>query len=259
MSESDIVALDSPLAGVGESVGGKVLALHTLHTNGFFVPAGFVLTTSFFEKCVNADLTECVHKAQDSIFSNIEAFCHSPRVVVRSSVTAEDGKIRSFAGQFDSYLDVDRAQLLQMIARCACSVDNFRAHQYSDSTSHSERLRIAVLVQEQIEAEVSGVVFSVDPVTGDDSLLVEVVRGTNEQLVQGTTTPDLYRVGRDHTLVEHQLSEEEAVCGFDVVQEVVTTALRIEQLFGHPVDVEWVYAQGQLWIVQSRPITRIQQ
>ncbi|GAA4839433.1 phosphoenolpyruvate synthase [Actinomycetospora corticicola] len=177
------------------------------------------------------------------------------RVAVRSSATAEDLPTASFAGQQDSFLDVPVAEVPEYVRRCWASLFTDRATTYRLRQGIDHRaVAMAVVVQEMVPAEASGVLFTADPVTSHRrTAAVEAVAGLGEALVSGVAEPDRWTV-RDGAVLEAPgtgvLTEEQVVA-------LVELGRRIEAALGGPQDIEWCRADGGFAVVQSRPITTL--
>lgn len=300
-------------------VGGKGANLGELTSAGFPVPGAFVLTTEaydyFFEK---NDLAKKVEKelltiedgsdqslidAADRIRTTIEkgivpddlkkdAVAHYnllfPKgskgfVAVRSSATAEDLPDSSFAGQQDTYLNVKgEDDLMDKIRKCWSSLFTARAISYRQSRGYgTEDVKIAVVVQKMIDSEVSGVMFTVDPGTGADSIMIEAGYGLGEAVVGGEVTPDTYSVDKkemkidESTVristqtwkyvrgktggsikkdVEANLQKAQKLSD-DRIQEIAEIGRQIEIHYQKPMDIEWCIEDDKVYIVQARPIT----
>ncbi|MET9226342.1 PEP/pyruvate-binding domain-containing protein [Lentzea sp. NPDC003310] len=218
-----ILPLDDPRA-VLAAAGGKGASLARLVRAGLPVPAGFHLTTRAYR--------------ERSMEGLLEAFrALGGPVAVRSSATAEDLPGLSFAGQHDTVLDVAEDALFDAVLRCWDSLRSERAVAYRERTGIASA-EMAVVVQRMVPAEISGVLFTADPVTGRPEPVVNAVRGLGEALVGGEENPaDLLTPAQRAVLVA--LGE------------------RVEALFGTPVDVEWAFAGGEFHLLQARPITAL--
>lgn len=203
-----------------------------------------------------------------------------PLVAVRSSATSEDAEKTSFAGQFTTFLNVsDEEELIEMVKECWASLFNPRVLMYQDAHEISPfGTEMAVVVQKMIDSDKSGVSFSKTPVGDDNEVLIEGAFGLGEAVVSGSITPDEYRVDREskeitkkkvnkqaiyHTkenqeTVEKEMPEEkqgEQVLNEKEILKIADLALRIEDHYGKPQDIEWCMAEDELFLLQSRPIT----
>lgn len=174
---------------------------------------------------------------------------------VRSSANVEDKDQSSFAGQFDSLLNVKGLDnLLEAIQSVWESTQKPSLKTYLENSGLvPEQLRMAVILQEMVNPVVSGVVFSKNPMTGLDEIVVEAVAGSGEALVQDGVTPDqwVYKWGAWTAKPEHTAIDEA------IIGEVVTQTKVIAQSFAKPVDLEWVYSGTAVYFVQLREITTI--
>jgi len=200
---------------------------------------------------------------------------------VRSSATAEDSPTASFAGQHDTYLNVPAAAVLEHVKRCWASLFSERAVAYRLRNGiDGRKAGMAVVVQQMVFAQTSGILFTADPATGNRKVsAVEASFGLGEALVSGLTNTDVYRV-RDGQIVDKRIGTKQlaispaagggtAEHAIDLEQQrqpaltdaqVVRLAdlgRRIEARFGRPQDIEWCLADGDFQIVQSRPITTL--
>jgi pyruvate,water dikinase len=209
----------------------------------------------------------------------------SPTVAVRSSATAEDLPEASFAGQQETYLNVRGADaLLEAVKKCWASLWTARAIAYRARQGIApEGVALAVVVQLLVPAEAAGILFTANPVTGDRSqAVISAAWGLGEAVVDGSVTPDAVTVdkasgqivareiadkpvmtvrvdgGTDEQPVPEPLRRRPALDD-QAVAELVRLGAQIEQLYGMPMDVEWALADGQIAIVQARPITALPQ
>lgn len=178
---------------------------------------------------------------------------------VRSSATAEDLPTASFAGQHDTYLDVEGPEaVLQQVRRCWASLFTERAVTYRLRNGLDHRhVHMAVVVQRMVSPVAAGVLFTADPVTGNRKVAcVEAGFGLGEALVSGRVNADEYKV-RDGEVVARAVATEQPVLTDAQVVRLVALGRRIEAHFGRPQDIEWCLADEDLHIVQSRPITTL--
>jgi pyruvate,water dikinase len=201
-------------------------------------------------------------------------------VAVRSSACAEDSQEASFAGQQETYLDVRGAdEVIERIRHCWGSFFSERALFYRAEKGSLDDLGMAVVVQRMVSADVAGVLFTVDPVRRrKDRMVVEAVFGLGEACVSGQVTPDNYVLARDGALKRRRLSVQpvviESAPGGGTVERELDPAeggaatLEEDQLrelarlgddlqgrLGGPQDIEWAIEGGELYVLQSRPVT----
>ncbi len=302
--------------------GGKGANLGELTQAGIPVPPGFVITSATYQKFMdetgitqeimdildaldvnnNKELQESAKKIKKIITETpipgeisslfIEAYnalCHrigkdNAFVAVRSSATAEDLPEASFAGQQDTYLNVKGPEdLIKYVRKCWASLFGARAIFYREENNfdHS-KVYIAVVVQEMVEAEKAGVMFTVHPSTGEEKILIEGAWGLGEGVVSGTVTPDTYWVDKaTGEILEKQVSEKKTMFqkkseNGQTVQLPVPDDLKNKQVLdetelaqlvelgkkiqGHyqfPQDTEWAIDNGKIFMLQSRPVTTL--
>lgn len=222
-------------------VGGKAAALAKLLKNGCNVPPGIVIPA-------DSELNEQeIVRAFDALYS--------PLVAVRSSATNEDGQTASWAGQFDTFLNVGRGELMDKVQACKASGNSERASAYGKPG------KVAVIVQVMVASKTSGIAFSAHPVTHDkNELVIEAVEGLGEQLVSGEVTPDTYTVNKATGAVSSKSvmpPGSQAKLSDAQIQEVSQLVVKLESEFGYPVDVEWTYDEHELYVLQCRPITTL--
>ena len=178
------------------------------------------------------------------------------KIAVRSSAMLEDGSEKSFAGQFSSFLNVDKKDIPQAIKKVWASLFNQNAIAYQ--SKNFDIFGMAVIVQKMINPAAAGVAFSIDP-TGSDKnyyMLIESCRGTGDKLVSGKITPTKYFARRQTKKIDMIIGRPHID---DAVRiKLVASVLEIEKEFGLPVDVEWCRDKNnKLYILQARPITSL--
>ncbi len=206
-------------------------------------------------------------------------------VAVRSSATAEDLPEASFAGQQDTYLNVRGEEaVVEHVQRCWASLFNPRAIAYREEQGFDHfDVSIAVVVQKMVDADKAGVMFTVNPHTGDrDKMVIEAAWGLGEAVVSGEVTPDTYIVDKSSfEVVEEQISEQRWMYVRDPetgetkkvevpedkrskrkltdeeIRELAKTGVAIEEHYGFPQDIEWAIEDGEVYILQSRPVTTL--
>jgi pyruvate,water dikinase len=247
-----LVTLDQPLHPA--KVGQKAATLSQLKCWGYPVPMGWVLPPG---------------DDPEPLLNTLQPSRHHP-LVVRSSVVGEDSETASAAGQYLSVLQVaDRPSLASAIAACFASYDLPTAVQYRQDLGISDSA-MAVLIQQQVQAEVSGVAFSRDPITRQgDAVVIEALPGEAHRVVSGQFTPESYQVIVRDTDVplegNWQLPEgiDLPIAGAgtiptSILQQVAYLVRHLEARFhGVPQDMEWSYDGQTLWLLQSRPITTL--
>ncbi len=297
-----------------ENSGGKGLHLAQMVGHGFPVPDGFILSTLAYQQFVAANglaklisevianLAADTPSALDEASNKIRAGFRQGKisaevrqqvstayrslgadaVAVRSSATAEDLPDLSFAGQQDTYLNInDEAQLLTRVVDCWSSLWTARAIGYRLNQGVSqENISLAVVVQKMVQSEASGVLFTANPLTGSRvETVIDATLGLGEALVSGLVEPDHYVVQSDsqkilskelgHKKVSIRARSEGGVeekaedasqtqaLPDEQIFELVCLGNRVQKVFGEPQDIEWGLAEGRLHLLQTRPITSL--
>ncbi len=230
------------MADVAE-VGGKAAGLGELLALGARVPDGVVLTAGAAGMTADERQTLLRDAANDL---GTGAFA------VRSSGIAEDGVDRSYAGIYETELDVGADQVAGATDRILSSVNAARAAEYGPAGVG----RMAVIIQHMVQPVAAGVVLTADPINGDrDACVVTAVRGTGDRLVSGAAVGDEWVVRDDGAVARRQ--PEQAIDRRQAT-EVASEARRIAAVRGSPQDIEWAFdADGTLWILQARPMTAL--
>ncbi len=296
--------------------GGKGANLGELTRAGFPVPPGFVVVASVFDRFLeetdlNVEIDGVLDKlrgtkdvnAIDGASRKIQTLIlnrpipsdirdevnaaagklNAPFMAVRSSATAEDSKIASWAGELESYLFVTATTLTDSVRKCWASLFTPRALFYRfEKKLHTTKVSVGVVVQKMVNSDVSGVSFSVHPVTQDpDQLIIEAGWGLGEAIVLGKITPDSYVVNKKaETLLDVNVSEQREMivrkkpAGTATVavprakrnkQKLTGTQIialarivkKIERHYGHPQDIEWALEKAKFYVTQTRPITTL--
>jgi pyruvate,water dikinase len=228
------------------TAGGKAQALSRLVRAGLPVPRGFVLLPRAF------DAEMLTRSAADALAAELARFPDGQRFAVRSSALAEDSASASFAGAYETVLDVPAQQVPAAIDTVLASATSRRVVSYGRAVG-SRSGEVAVVVQALVPAEQAGVLFTVDPLTGELGRMTGgVVDGLGESLVSGSSTGTEFSLTRplgDYT-------------GPDALRPVAAVlhqcAHDIERVFdGVPQDIEWALARGRVWILQARPVTTL--
>jgi len=304
-----------------ETVGGKAASLGELTDAGLPVPPGFVVTADTYRTFLEASEideelfagldvdpdddaglaaaasagrelireTPLPESVRDEIITAYRSLGegsdaeNKPFVAVRSSATAEDLPDASFAGQHGTYLNVTEDLLVRRVKECWASLFSERAVHYRNNQGFAhDAVDIAVVVQQMVDAEKSGVMFTRHPSTGNRQMIVEAAWGLGEAVVSGTVSPDHYEINPETaTITESTIADKkqrmvkdpetgetalQPVPEADRTAQVITDA-EIERLvelgqlvedhYGEPQDVEWAILDGEVFMLQSRPITTI--
>lgn len=304
LSKKSVLEAGGKGASLGEMTGAKIP-----------VPPGFVALSSAFDRFleetdliqdieaqlhkVNYDDVNSVNKAS-KVIRDLIGDAEMPEdlkkeflkefgklncefVAVRSSATAEDSSVASWAGELESFLNTTEETLLENIKKCWSSLFTPRAIFYrKEKDLLDTHVSVAVVVQEMVESEVSGIAFTVHPVTEDENqMIIEAGFGLGEAIVSGSITPDSYVVDkRDWSIMDINISEQERKIvrakdgGIEWVEvltskkeeqkiseekliELSKICVGIEEHYGCPQDIEWTLKDKKLYIVQSRPITTL--
>lgn len=229
-----------------DEVGGKAAGLRKLIEWGLAIPAGFVIVDA--QKDVDVDaLTEYYQSMGGG------------KAAVRSSALGEDGSDHSFAGLYETVLNVaGEVELIDAVRKCVDSLNSYRASEYRQQQCMSESA-MCVVVQRMVDAQAAGVLFSVDPVSGrHDRLVIDAVPGLGEALVSGDETPDHYEYGVDNTLCYEELVGDTAILTEAQRCLLVQQARAAVAAAGDPLDMEWAFDKnGELYWLQARPVTTV--
>lgn len=204
-------------------------------------------------------------------------------VAVRSSATAEDSSQASWAGELETYLNTTQKNLLGKVKSCWSSLFTPRAIFYRfEKGMRNSKVSVAVVIQQMVESEVSGIAFTVHPVTKDkNQMIIEAGFGLGESIVSGQITPDSYVIDkRDYSLMDINVANQEKMLvrkgqsgnmwktvvknkkesqklsGKQII-ELAKICYQIEKHYKKPQDIEWAFAKGKFYITQSRPITTL--
>ncbi|HZT45281.1 MAG TPA: PEP/pyruvate-binding domain-containing protein [Gaiellaceae bacterium] len=253
--------------------GGKGASLAAMTAAGLPVPPGFVVPAGALEQAIDRERLLAAARAGDhEAAAAVVRAVEPPRVAieeaydelgggavaVRSSACAEDSEAASYAGQQETYLNVEGAdEVCARIVECWASFFSERALFYRGQKGSLDDLRMAVVVQRMVDPEKSGVVFTADPVQcRRDRMVIEAIFGLGEQVVSGEATPDHYVVDRAGDVVRERLVNG-GVLSVDELARLAGLGRQLEERFGCPQDIEWAIAGGELYLLQSRPVTTL--
>jgi pyruvate,water dikinase len=289
VTAANVLWLDDPVCSDRRAVGGKAANLSRLAAS-HRVPPGFCLTTGAFERAKAAStggrwdrsLPPGLQEELAQAYLALSKCCGMDlSVAVRSSAADEDTAGASFAGQYETQLNVRGVEAVaDAVARCWASTSGPRVRAYRRQRGLPQRdSPMAVLIQQLVVPDVSAIVFSMNPLTGDSGqVVISASWGLGESVVGGTVTPDTYVVRRtDLRMLDSQVADKQrmtvAVPGgtternvprflrrrpcLDTSQaaDVTRLACAIEQTMGWPVDLECALAGGDLYLLQCRPIS----
>lgn len=283
----NIVWLEQPICQEVPRVGGKVANLSRLATD-HRVPPGFCLTTEAYSAWLAVDgggwPDELLRELATS-YAEMTQRCavESLQVAVRSSAIDEDRQAASFAGQYETYLNISGAEAVcTAVTRCWESRRSEQVLEYRRQNDLPvDDVQIAVLVQQMVPADIAGVAFSANPVNKNlDEVVINTSWGLGESVVSGTVSPDSYVVGKgDLQVLEREIAEKEKMTvahsqgtrEVDVPRfmrgtstlddakaiEIAQLARALEEQMGWPVDIEYAYHGNVLYLLQCRPITAL--
>lgn len=260
-------------AADAQHYGGKAVNLCTLLRAGLPVPGGWALSVAF--------AADAASGGRDAIDRLLQLGDATDRLLaVRSSAVGEDSAGASYAGQHATELGVQGAHaLVAATIKVALSARLASARAYRASSGETGATRMGVVIQTLLDPVAAGVMFTRDPVSGGDERVIEASWGLGESVVSGRVAPDRIRLGRDGDLKDYQIGAKatalHSIRGGGTEQRALTpeqslapclsrhdlAALwslgqRCEHFFGAPQDIEWAVADGTVWLLQSRPITR---
>nr|WP_263323563.1 PEP/pyruvate-binding domain-containing protein [Neobacillus sp. Marseille-Q6967] len=280
-------------------IGSKAMNLSKIKNILNNIPDGFVVTSEVFKEFLSYNNIKTTNneKIQDEIFNakfpgrmefiiaeHFETLKNSSNyaVAVRSSSALEDLEGASFAGQYETILNVKTLEeLLHSIKRCWASYFSSYVQDYAQNNSISlSSVQMGVLVQGMVNADVSGVIFSTNPVThNQNEILINASYGLGEAIVDGSVTPDMFIINKqsNHIIKELGLKEiqiipaesgnetvdvsiekQEVFCiEEDLIHKLTDVTKEIEDYYQYPVDIEFAISNNQIFILQSRPITTL--
>ncbi|MDP1552994.1 MAG: PEP/pyruvate-binding domain-containing protein, partial [Methanobacteriaceae archaeon] len=308
-----------------EKIGGKAVNLAKMSSEGFNIPPAFVVSVEAYNFFIKKELEDKISKIIDSIdFNNEDSIsygCSSIRNIiksedlpqklcleinnqiknlpdgyyaVRSSAVAEDLPDASFAGQQDSFLNIKKENILEKIIACWASYWNDHAVKYRHDSSigHLDTEKvvagIAVVVQKMVNANISGVTFTANPVNGSNDIVIESSWGLGEAIASGIVTPDTFVLERDGNIIQKNIktknkgyflkngkntlitineeNRKKSSLNEKILKELLKIAIELENFFGVAQDIEWAIEckngvntgekeTPDIYILQSRPVT----
>lgn len=294
--------------------GGKGASLGEMTRAGVSVPEGFVILTSAFDRFleetdISVEIEALLHKLNLKNINSVDRISNEIKnlvldaefpenivkevqkkhsrlktkyVAVRSSVTAEDSSAASWAGELESYLNVTRQDLPESIKRCWASLFTPRVIFYRFGKKLDKtKVSIAVVVQKMVQSEISGICFTVHPITkDDDQMVIEAGYGLGEAIAGGKITPDSYVVRKNNLIILDKNIGQQKIMLFKnkngnvekqvpkpkqkkqklseaQILKLSKICRKIEKHYKTPQDIEWALKKGKFYILQSRPITTL--
>ncbi|MGM9954607.1 MAG: PEP/pyruvate-binding domain-containing protein [Peribacillus sp.] len=282
-------------------VGSKALHLANIINEGVHIPNGFVLKAGalkrfmkenalhnqvhkeeFIDVFMKAPLPKDIEKEVLSSYEKLKELTGSKElaVAVRSSSSAEDLKDASFAGQYETILNVcEEEQLLYAVKQCWASLFSDRVREYAAQKDISlDAFPMGILIQQMVYPDVSGVIFSLNPITQDtNEIIINASYGLGEAIVSGIVTPDTFIVNKEtksimkdlglkevkilpinNQIIEVETTPEEsdAYClNEESILSLESVTSKLEAFYEFPVDIEFAIKDDMIFVLQSRPIT----
>lgn len=253
--------------------GGKANSLLYLASNNILVPKFFIISkddyiqfltdNNIYKKIEELFTKKKYKKIKDTIMkqdinsglANKLALelpeLNSHLYAIRSSASNEDGKDKSFAGQYDTFLNVKKEDIFLNIKKCFCSLYNDNVISYSDDF---DIYGINVIIQVMIDSDYSGVAFTVDPSSESDNyILIEMTEGLGEKLVSGKVIPNKFFVRKETGMIDLKIGE----LSLDEVifNRLILEIEKTEKIYKCPMDIEYAIKDRKIYILQARPIT----
>lgn len=279
---SKIQKIDRPL------VGEKAYRLSELFKQDVSVPKAFVITTEsfnlflkehFFEflhQALTKDLSladkaffasqlkekilkeEIPHKLRVEILERFTQFGFE-KVSLRSSATVEDGKRASFAGQFETFLNISKDNLLEKIKACWASLFSPRVVVYTHKKKLSlKKIKMAVIVQKMVKPQLAGNLVTKNLLKNrEKEILIEIAEGLGDKITAGTVTPEQIFIDKSSfSVTYHRLAtRDKGLLSEDKAKYLSKLGLLIEQVFKIPQEIEWAIEKDKVFILQTRPLT----
>jgi len=296
------------------TAGGKGASLGEMTQAGLSVPPGFVVLATAFDEFLkqtdlNIEIDSIIKKVNHKDINSVQEASVKIRdlindklipenikkeiekefnklkaryIAVRSSATAEDSSIASWAGELESYLNVIKKDLLESVKKCWSSLFTPRAIFYRfEKKLNNQKISVAVVIQKMVQSEISGICFTVHPVTEDrNQMVIEAGYGLGEAIVGGKITPDTYVInkklnsildiniskqkmmiiktlkGTIETKVPALRQDKQKISNKQIIQ-LAKICKKIEEHYKYPQDIEWAIENNKIYITQSRPITTL--
>ncbi|KLU63725.1 chondramide synthase cmdD [Desulfosporosinus acididurans] len=230
--------------------GGKGGMLARMYQSGYPVPEGFViLPSAFHEQGLNDKAWHEIQAYLSDIVKNYEGVAF---FAVRSSALSEDSASASFAGEFETVLNVEADKVSDAVYTVFMSTQSERVKVYSSVHGFDKAHEIAVVVQLMVQSEISGVIFTADPITGSHTCMMgNYVYGLGEQLVSGEVNANPFKLIRPKGKYDGPSEFKQ------YASELFRYAINLEKEYNGPQDIEWAVVKGKVYLLQSRPVTSL--
>ena len=267
------------------NVGNKAKFLIEMKNNNFNVPDGFVVDSDTYSEEISnnkldKEITKCLNRLDKENISEIskeiitlfdsfkfsnntineieELLSESKLYAVRSSGTKEDLDNYSFAGQYQTFLNVKKEDVLNKIIGCYKSMfSEVILSYFINNNISTDCLKMSVIVQEMVSSEYSGICFTVDPISGNDkTMLIEIGEGLGENIVSGQNKPEQYYFNWYENKCE--IPENNHYIDENNLRKISIEFSKIMQYFGYPCDIEFAIVKNEMYILQARKITKIE-
>ena len=267
------------------NVGNKAKFLIEMKNNNFNVPDGFVVDSDTYSeeirnnkldkeitKCLNRLNKENISEISKEIITLFDSFKFSNNTInkieellserklyaVRSSGTKEDLDNYSFAGQYQTFLNIKKDDVLNKIIGCYKSMfSEVILSYFVNNNISTDYLKMSVIVQEMVSSEYSGICFTVDPISGNDkTMLIEIGEGLGENIVGGQNKPEQYYF--DWYENKCEIPKNNHFIDEKMLMNISIEFKKIMEYFGYPCDIEFAIVKNELYILQARKITKIE-
>jgi hypothetical protein len=271
-----IISLSQILEEDSNFVGGKAYNLGKIARAGFPIPRGFVITTRVFREWIKK--AEQLDANVSDQISNAFQLLKLENVAVRSSSTVEDLSQASSAGVYKTSLNIKKEEVVNAVIEGFRSFYEPNAQAYRSEKAIKEGADMAIIVQEMINAKVSGVLFTRNPLNRDaneDEFVINATFGLGEPIVSGRVPGDTFILDKtNNSIKESIITQKDTMLTKDgeidvpesiksvstlnnlQISQLIQIGKKLEELFGAPQDIEFAITHDKIWILQSRPITK---
>lgn len=246
--------------GSSKKILGKAGNLNKLY-NDFNIAQGFVIPSSMIDEVlvfnkislkdeddvIREKIMNCIIPFEDEVLSYVDKM-GVKKFIVRSSASVEDGCDYSFAGQFDSILDVDKYTLIDAIRKCLLSRFSSSVKSYMNKNNIEDSFSFDILVQEMIVSNIAGIAFSLNPSNGCDEVLIEASKCQCSEIVSGNVRPNMYN--------SSNLKEDELLT-IDMLHVAIDNVKKLKKIFNKDIEIEFCFKDNKFYLFQVRPITKV--